>query len=118
MTESRPDCNAASVRQWPDLTPDEMEAKADALVEYGNSLPDGVTTEAFAEASLLRREAREVRSAASVRERALTHCAECGRRFAHPVTEGRARAEWGDAADDEIAYMCGRCVAPEERLDD
>lgn len=38
-----------------------LEARANALVEYANSLPDWVTTEAFAEAELLRREARKLR---------------------------------------------------------
>lgn len=43
-------------------TPEQLEARADALVEYGNSLPDGVTTEAFAEAENLRRKAKNLRS--------------------------------------------------------
>lgn len=51
----RPDPPAARI--------EELEARAAALVEYGNSLPDGVTTEAFAEASLLRDEARKLRAA-------------------------------------------------------
>jgi hypothetical protein len=38
-----------------------LEARADALVEYGNSLPEGVTTEAFAEAANLRRKAAQLR---------------------------------------------------------
>jgi hypothetical protein len=49
--------------EWPEGTPDEMEAKAHALVEYANQLPKGVTTEAVAEASNLRRKAAEARSA-------------------------------------------------------
>jgi hypothetical protein len=39
----------------------ELEEKANSLVQYGNSLPKGVTTEAFAEAMLLRMEARKIR---------------------------------------------------------
>lgn len=41
--------------------PDVLEARAAALVEYGNALPDGVTTEAFAEAENLRHEAAKLR---------------------------------------------------------
>jgi hypothetical protein len=49
-------------------TAGEMEARAAALDIYGESLPDGVTTEAFAEASNLRREARRLRASAAADE--------------------------------------------------
>lgn len=39
-----------------------LEERATELEEYGNSLPDGVSTEAFAEASNLRAAARKLRA--------------------------------------------------------
>lgn len=53
-----------------DLRAKAMETRADALVEYGNSLPDGVTTEAFAEAENLRRYAQRLRDEGSGFDRA------------------------------------------------
>lgn len=45
-----------------------------------------------------------------LREFRLTHCAECEQPFPARVTDERVSEEWGDAADDEIAYVCGRCA--------
>jgi hypothetical protein len=47
---------------------DAMDERAAALVAYGESLPDGVTTEAFAEAANLRHEARRLRASAAADE--------------------------------------------------
>ena len=45
-----------------------------------------------------------------LRAKRLARCVECERPFPQPVSEERARAEWGDAADDEIAYACEWCA--------
>ena len=46
----------------------------------------------------------------SLRDFRLTHCVECERPFPERVPDERVNAEWGDAADDEIAYECERCA--------
>jgi hypothetical protein len=53
---------AAAFAEW---LPSALEARATLLDSYGESLPEGVTTEAFAEASNLRREAADIRAARS-----------------------------------------------------
>jgi hypothetical protein len=50
------------------------------------------------------------KSAATEREKRLSECYECERPFPQPVSEEQAREDWGDAADDEIAYHCGACA--------
>jgi hypothetical protein len=52
----------AAFAEW---LPSALEARATLLDSYGESLPEGVTTEAFAEASNLRREAADIRAARS-----------------------------------------------------
>lgn len=72
-------------------TPDEMEARADALDAYGNSLPDGVTTEAFAEAANLRHEAKRLRESKGARDSGISSLAK------HTIRhwfERRHRGEW------------------------
>lgn len=56
--------------------------------------------------------------AGAIRSEALTHCGECGREFSRPVSIEQARADWGDAADDEIAYACADCAEDFERGED
>lgn len=46
----------------------------------------------------------------SLFDAARSRCAECGTEFKEPVSPEQVRTDWGDAADDEIAYACGRCA--------
>jgi len=45
-----------------------------------------------------------------LKERRLTHCAECERPFLERVSDERVAEEWAGAADDEIAYCCATCA--------